>query len=161
MLGTVANWTPVPDLRAEHLALWRRLGAEIPQAESQVLIFNTAAHHTTLTWSLVASRGNDGRWRVEQIGEETSSLLRIEPRPFRSRWDLTDEQGRDLDRLLADPCLSAEPPSAYPLDPPGIGATFWTMDIATPSLQRSSQAVGIGLGLTGLVAQTIWKNENP
>lgn len=74
---------------------------------------------------------------------------------------MTDEQGRELDQLLANPCLAAEPPTAYPRDPPGVGATFWTMDIVTPTLQRSSQAVARGLGLSGLVAQTIWKNERP
>jgi len=158
--GALANargaaWAPAPDARAEHRALRARLGVAMPDAPTMVLFHVDSAHHTRWEGSVVAARGEDGRWSVDRIGEESSQLLtiraRVEPRTERL---LSAAEGRRLDALLADRCLYAEPDRQAPRDP-GSGPTFFAMHVVTPARSRTVAWSGRSLGVTGAVADLV------
>ncbi|HRD28638.1 MAG TPA: hypothetical protein PLO65_10100 [Caulobacter sp.] len=122
-----------------------------------MLLFFISSHHLTLVRSLVATRNRSGRWDVQAIDEERPGLVgsgltatRLPP------WSLSIEDSRRLDRLLAGRSLYAEPvrQGSGP-DQLGVGATFVSIEITTPSARRTSMLAGKWAGRTGDIVRLL------
>jgi hypothetical protein len=76
--------TQVVAERSQHPgdALRSRLGVVLPTADTMIIIYGVAQHHTRTEWSIVASRSKDGKWTVERAGKEGPGLLPIYPHPL-------------------------------------------------------------------------------
>jgi hypothetical protein len=104
------SWAPQASRLAEHRALRERLNKLIPEGASRILFWSSGRHHTLVSFSVIAVRDAHGRWRTSGVGEEGPGLSPIEPTPMPPlERELSQEEGRALDQVLADPCLYASP----------------------------------------------------
>jgi hypothetical protein len=143
-----------PSAIDQHRRIRARLGVEMPQTPTMILVLAQATHHTTVAWSSVATRGEDGLWRIDTVGEESGVLIPMDPRPLdRSSKALSITASRALDAALADPCFYQEP--AFQFRQGTLGATYFTMDIVTPAERRVIVWQGRPRGLTGRVSDLV------
>lgn len=139
---------------AESLSLRQRLGAGAPQTASSVYVETSAVHHTRVLFSTIATRSEDGVWSVSTVGEETSGLLKINPRPIPERTkQLSAEEGRVLDRLVASPGVFHENPRSVEFE--GVGIPEMTMEIVTPNGRTVIRWRGELKGKAGDVANLV------
>lgn len=141
--ATDVSWAPQTSRLAEHRALRTRMKIPLPEGTSRILFWSSGTHHTSFDFSVIAVRDAQGRWRTSGIGEQGPGLPSIAPRPpLTLERDLSVDEGRALDRALADPCLYASP--TYQRNP-GIvaGSAVQTMEIETPQRRWTGSWVGI------------------
>jgi hypothetical protein len=115
----------------------------LPEGSSRILFFSSGVHHTHVSFSVVAVRDAQGKWRTSGIGEEGPGLLRIEPRPLNAlERELSPEESRALDGRLADRCLYASP--TFQRNPNIVaGGAVQTMEIETPGRRWISSWHGV------------------
>lgn len=118
MLGKAVDisWKARRSVEARHRDLRARLNLDFPEARDRILLHSFGSHHSTVEFSIVGVRRPDGIWDVDEAGQETGGLLPTEPRIFpHKRYRLSAAESRQVDALVADPCLLAAP--TYLRDP--------------------------------------------
>lgn len=123
------SWKPQESRIARHRDLRSRLNLEFPEGAKRILLYSTASHHTTVEFSIVAVRRTSGIWHVDAAGRQARGLLDIEPKDLPRRvHDLSAEDSRRVDGLVADRCLLAGP--AFLRDPDIVaGGAAQTLEI--------------------------------
>lgn len=113
-----ANWEEPEPAIAFHRQLRAEHGGTLPEQGVRVLVSWRGAHHSSVSGSLVAVRGVDGRWSADSLIASRSMMPPPPGRPAgnpvdvsRQSWRLSESNGSALDRLLAGRCLPAEPRS--------------------------------------------------
>jgi hypothetical protein len=147
--------TQVVGERSQHPgdALRSRLGVVLPTADTMIIIYGVAKHHTRTEWSIVASRSKDGKWTVERAGEEGPGLLPIDPHPLSaSKTTLSSDTGKALDHLLSDRQAYLEKVSGGDMP---IGGYASTMEIITPKRTRTIDWTGKLVGKLGQIVDTV------
>ncbi len=134
-------------------ALRSRLGVVLPAADTMIIIYGVAQHHTRTEWSVVASRSKGEKWTVERVGEEGPGLLPIDPHPLSaSKTALSSDTGKALDRLLSDCQAYFEKVSGGDMP---IGGYASTMAIITPKRTRTIDWTGKLVGKLGQIVDTV------
>ena len=144
-LATAADvsWAPQTSRLPDHRTLRERMKTSFPKGPRRILFWSSGMHHTRVSFSVVAVRDTQGRWRTSGIGEEGPGLLAIEPRPLqRLERKLSPEESRNLDQALADRCLYASP--TFQRDA-GIasGGSVQTLEVETPEQRWVSSWFGV------------------
>lgn len=134
-------------------ALRSRLGVVLPTADTMIIIYGVAQHHTRTEWSIVASRSKNGKWTVERAGEEGPGLLPIDSHPLSvSKAELPSGAGKVLDHLLNDRHAYLEEVSGGDMP---IGGYASTMEIITPKRTRTINWTGKLVGKLGQIVDTV------
>lgn len=139
--ATDVSWSPQVSRLPEHRAFRESIKVSMPEGDSRILFWSSGAHHTMVSSSVVAVRDAVGKWHTSGIGEATSMLAGIKPNRMTLERDLSPEEGRVLDQLLADPCLYASP--TFQRDPSIVaGGAEQTMEIETAERRSISSWFG-------------------
>ncbi len=144
---------------APHEELRNAQHAPLPGAPTQIRLFAAGGHLETDEYSVIATREPHGTWRLDARG-------RFQSWADTSRWtakepvtrELSYDEGRRLDAILADPCFYAEPATMDGLSgngPPLLGALVVTLETASPGHHRSASLIGPVGGLTGEVERLL------
>jgi hypothetical protein len=114
-----------------HRTLRTKLKAAVPEGSSRILWYANGGDLVTATFSVIAVRNAQGRWHVSAVGQTQAWLpdAKAVPMPPIDR-DLSEPEGRSLDRLIDDPCLYVGP--TFLRDPDLVGGVVSTMEVETP-----------------------------
>jgi hypothetical protein len=136
------------------LDLRGRYGIPGPSGTPLIYVDASAAHHTSAEYVTIASRDDGGHWTISVVGEEGPALLAIAPHVIPEKTHvLSDDEGRALDRLLANPDLYQEhDPGNEPL---GIGVPYFVMEIITPRGHLTIKWFGRLVGNAGQIADLV------
>ena len=100
------RWSRGETALARHIELRRTLGAVPPGPAPRVLLWAEGGDLETTTFSIVATRRADGIWTTDGVGQSRSWAPGASPEVTEKfHRELTSEQGRSLDRAIAEPCL--------------------------------------------------------
>ncbi len=107
------------------------------------MLWSSGMHHTSVQYSVIAVRDAAGAWHTNAVGEEGPGLLAIEPQPMEVLdRTLSSEEGRALDRALADPCLYRSP--TFQSDPRiAAGGATQTVEVVSPSRKWVASWFGV------------------
>ncbi|MBW8302828.1 MAG: hypothetical protein K0M78_02545, partial [Brevundimonas sp.] len=150
-------WRSPKSALPQHMTLRSRLGIEMPTGSSQILIFEETGHNVYNERSTVATRGDDGRWRVDEAVERWVGTR--DAYDGYARWILSKETGRQLDALLADPCLAADPRRNTGWTGSWSGIWQWTIEIRTPQAALRFLRVTTGFGRASRVSELLNKDR--
>lgn len=129
--ATDVSWLRQVSRLPEHRAFRESMKIPLPEGDSRILFWSLGAHHSMVSSSVVAVRDASGKWHTSGIGETTSMLAGVEPNRMTLERDLSPDEGRVLDQLLADPCLYGSP--TFQRDPNIVaGGAEQTMEVETP-----------------------------
>lgn len=163
LAGTLAAAWPAVETPAQSIrpvqtahpgdALRSRLGVELPHAETLVIVYGVAQHHTRTEWSVVAWRERNGRWKVQRAGEESGGLFKIDRHALAgSTKVLGATESAELDGLVNDPEVYRE--ALQGGDPP-VGGFASQMEIITPKRRRAADWEGRLAGRLGEIADLV------
>lgn len=153
------SWSPQATAVKEHQEVRQKLGVQLPKGRPAIYVFFEARHHISQMSSLVATRGSDGIWSVDQVGIDESNMMKIEPTPqphLASR--LTDKDSRKLDSLLDDDCLYRSPTNMRNSNTV-IGGTFTTLEIVGASHSWVGKAYAINAPLPLAIIKMLSKGS--
>lgn len=113
LLATASHlsWQQPATLLARHQALRADMGMPpVPDAPIRILWWGKGGDLGTTTFSIVATRTAAGAWHVDGAGQSVIWVAGAKPTPIRRIDRVLDaDEGRTLDRLIADPCLRQGP----------------------------------------------------
>ena len=136
------------------LEIRRQYGQAIPVAASAIYVDSVAVHHTRSEGSTVVWLGADGRWQLSQVSQTSAGLLKVEARmDYTVTRQLTDEEARTLESLLADESLYRG--EVRRTGAVGVGAPFHVMEIVTPKGQVVYRWDGRLRDKAGMVADLV------
>lgn len=136
------GWAPITSALKEHSALRTRVKLPLPTSANRILLYSFGSHHTSVAWSIIATRDASGFWQVDEVAEEGPGLLAIAPRLLRQRTHVLDaETSRTLDQMIESECLHLAP--TFQRDG-GIvaGGAVQTLEIETPKGRWISSWMG-------------------
>lgn len=125
------SWKPAESKATRHRDLRARLNLGFPEGGARILLYSIGSHHTTVEFSVVAVRRTTGLWHVDEAGQESGGLLRIEPQTLpHKKYDLSARDSRRVDALIRERCLLAAP--TFLRDPNIVaGGAYQTLEIVT------------------------------
>jgi len=129
--------------REEHAKLRALANVNLPIAKTMILIMLSSGHHTFTNLSYVATRDKHGVWTVDRVGRTTNEFPDIPPElEPATRSTLAKEVGMNLDVLVEDDCLYAQPFMTADNGPPPLNG--WSTDLAviTPKREYAGSASG-------------------
>jgi hypothetical protein len=148
------SWTPATSMLDRHLALRSGLGAAVPQGASRILGYENGGHMGWQASSVIAVRGDDGRWRVSGIGKSGIAIANspTQEMPSYDR-EMSAEESASLDRAIEDPCLYLSPTNTsetalggpegnLEVDVPGHHWIGYWFAFATPQEARIIELLG-------------------
>ena len=103
------SWAPLTGAIVRHRAIRQRQHLDFPEHGDRIL-FHAFDLGKNSERSIVALRGADGIWHVDEAGEKELALATplMKAMPHKA-YDLSGEESRRVDALLEDPCLYASP----------------------------------------------------
>jgi hypothetical protein len=119
--GSHLSWKQPSSDIAEHRKLRDELkAAPPPETGPRILWFANGGDLATTSFSVVATRDSGGLWRVDGVGQSRVWIADAKPTimPPIGRT-FSEDESREIDALIADPCLTAQPTF---LDDPRIAA---------------------------------------
>ncbi len=129
--------------REEHAKLRALANVNLPIAKTMILIMLSSGHHTFTKLSYIATRDKNGVWTVDRFGRTTNEFPDIPPElEPATRSTLAKEVGMNLDVLVEDDCLYAQPFMTADNGPPPLNG--WSTDLAviTPKREYAGSASG-------------------
>jgi hypothetical protein len=129
--------------REEHANLRALVNVNLPIAKTMILIMLSSGHHTFTNLSYVATRDKHGVWTVDRVGRTTNEFPDMPPElEPATRSTLAKEVGMNLDVLVEDDCLYAQPFMTADNGPPPLNG--WSTDLAviTPKREYAGSASG-------------------
>lgn len=155
VLLATETWTPQASARSEHIALRRRHHTPMPTGAPRVLVLEQGGHDGFYKISRVVTRSRNGEWRSDELTEFHAFLDDPSPQVIRRQWTLSPERAVRLERLLNDPCISAEPP----VTPPGpwLGTNYrnWLVEVEGTAHPVRARGVAFGWGRTGAIVRLV------
>ena len=149
VLFASSSWIAPRGMIDRHEAVRLRNSWPLPQGSPRILLFEHANHWSAYESSIVAVRGTDGVWRVDQVWETNAGTEFV--KPAETSKALSHEGGVRLDGLLADQCLGAEPLSTdwAPL----TSSTYkrWVVEIEDETSARRFAGAHVGFGRVGAI----------
>jgi hypothetical protein len=157
-------WRAGDSALADHESLRTALGEDLPRTKAMVMIYGAGGHLATSQYSIVVTREVDGRWRGTVVGRSKIWVGDAPYQPFpRKAWTLSVQDGRQLDGLLGNKCLFAEP-VIFEGDDSGVSprdALLIRLEIITPARRhRASFLSGQVKGLTARVVDLSFPKYN-
>lgn len=111
-LGSAADvkWEPADSALRDHEIFRRSLGLTIPDGRPRILWYGNGGDLETTTISVIVVRNPAGIWHIDGVGQSQIWIKGAKPSrlPNIDR-DLSAEDSRKLDTLIADPCLTGGP----------------------------------------------------
>ncbi len=103
------SWKPLTGATVRHRAIREQQHLNFPETGDRILFYAMNLGEGSER-SIVATRGFDGIWHVDQAGQKELALAKpiIKALPHKA-YDLSAEESRRVDALLADSCLRAAP----------------------------------------------------
>ena len=129
--------------REKHAKLRALANVNLPIAKTMILIMLSSGHHTFTKLSYIATRDKNGVWTVDRFGRTTNEFPDIPPElEPATRSTLAKEVGMNLDVLVEDDCLYAQPFMTADNGPPPLNG--WSTDLAviTPKREYAGSASG-------------------
>lgn len=129
--------------REEHEKLRALAKAQTPIAETMILIMLSSGHHTFTDISYIATRDKYGVWAINRVSRTTSEFSEIPPdlEP-ETRSVLSKKAGKDLDTLVADDCLYAQPFMTADSSIPPLNSWSTQLTVITPTQKYTGFAFG-------------------
>lgn len=129
--------------REEHKKLRAFANAALPVAKTMVLVMPSSGHHTFTSLSFVATRSNNGVWTVSRVGKTTNEFPDMPPQiePM-IRRTLPKDKGTELDTLVADDCLYAQPFMTSVDGLPSLTGWQTALAVITPKRKYAGSAFG-------------------
>lgn len=140
-----------------HRQLRAKAGIAIPQAATSIWLHFHAAHHTSLKSSLVAVRQRGGKWVLDGVSDSGGGLLNWPSKLTHFVEPFTADEGRRLDMLLSDRCLTREPENFPHARSSDVGSPATSLEIHTPQIRRISAQFGETPGATGRVLDLLYE----
>jgi hypothetical protein len=126
----------------------------MPQSDTMIALYGVSGHHLTSETSIVACRGADGTWTVDEQGEQSSGLVRILPEPLPgSVVTLSIVNAKRLDRLLSEERTFRD--NSEIRGGLSIDGTSWTMMIIKPDREKVVSWSGHLVGRLGKIADLV------
>jgi hypothetical protein len=130
--ATDVSWTSMSTATEEHRKLREQLHVLMPTSPYRVMWYAQGGDLATTTFSVIATRRDDGVWHTNAVGQSQVWIQGAAPTllPTIDR-DLSAADSRKLDAALRDPCLYAAPTF---LNDPAIvaGGLFATLEVEVP-----------------------------
>lgn len=141
-----ASWAPRPSALDDHKALRSALHAPMPDAPTQIRFYANGGHLSDSWHSIVMVRDAAGVWTGTDVGRSRIWIegAPMQPTPMQA-WTVSDEDGRKIDAILADPCFYAEPTSGWydiASGPPPRSAFTIRFETMTPKRSRQTSFLG-------------------
>ncbi|MBA2935709.1 hypothetical protein HZF05_16620 [Sphingomonas sp. CGMCC 1.13654] len=109
--GSHLSWKlPSSDIKGHRKLRDALRASPPPETGPRILWFANGGDLATTTFSVVATRDSAGWWRVDGVGSTRVWIADAKPTimPTIGRT-LSEAESREIDALIADPCLTAQP----------------------------------------------------
>lgn len=144
------DWRPVPSMLDAHREIYSRAGMPFELGGRQVFIFMVSNHWTAIARSIVATRAEDGLWRVKSIQAINDRMPELEYFDTR-QVALSRSDSAIVDAILADPCFAIEPSRSNLSYVSSSEGESWTLETAGFGADRPLMRSHSGFGRTAML----------